>query len=144
MSKGHGSTQRRILEALRANLADPVADDSASWTLLTDLAADGTHASIESARRAIHRLAKEGLVETTASRSGHLLARITPSAEQQAAIDAERAEQRAERTVRSVEVSAEWRARREAEKQVEHAYREVARVRRNMRRRAARAIQGKA
>lgn len=147
MSKGHGSTQRRILEVLRSNLADPVVDEQASWTRLADLAADGTHASIESARRAVHRLADEGLVEISGRAGSHLWARITPDAEQQAAIDELRAEREAKREKRVIVASAERKARWEAEKQAkrakEQAHREAVRVARNARRRAARAIQGK-
>ena len=138
MSKGHGSTQRRILEVLRSNLADPVVDEQASWTRLADLAADGTH---------VHRLADEGLVEISGRAGSHLWARITPDAEQQAAIDELRAEREAKREKRVIVASAERKARWEAEKQAkrakEQAHREAVRVARNARRRAARAIQGK-
>ena len=72
MSRGHGAVQRRILEQLKLNTNDPAADDRlhptlafASWTTVLDLAGDGaTRAQIESIRRAVLKLAAEGLVET--------------------------------------------------------------------------------
>ena len=72
MSRGHGAVQRRILDKLKLNTNDPAADDLfhptlafASWTTVLDLAGDGaTRAQIESTRRAVLKLAAEGLVET--------------------------------------------------------------------------------
>lgn len=72
MSRGHGAVQRRILAQLKLNTNDPAADsvhDStlafASWTTVLDLAGEGaTRAQIESTRRAVLKLAAEGLVET--------------------------------------------------------------------------------
>lgn len=57
MSRGHGTVQRRILAALA---------DKTDWTSLHELAAPASQYDpmIESTRRAVHSLEREGLVET--------------------------------------------------------------------------------
>lgn len=67
MSRGHGTRQRAIMDALKrpfvigAKLNEP----ESQWMLLLDLAGDDPSAAdLEATRRAIHRLADEGLVQT--------------------------------------------------------------------------------
>ena len=60
--------QRRILEQLKANTADPLDDhhtnDYASWTTVLELAGENaTRAQVESTRRAVLKLAAAGLVD---------------------------------------------------------------------------------
>jgi hypothetical protein len=103
MGRGHGATQRRLLERLRANTADPLEDQRArpappgfyeheeqpavarSWTRLVDMIVrNATPAAHESARRALYRLRQQGVVQTaylTEAGRRYLAARITPSAE---------------------------------------------------------------
>lgn len=72
MSRGLGAVQRRIIEQLKLNNADPAEDDDIhgplafpSWTTILDLAGEGaTRAQIESTRRAVRKLEAAGLVET--------------------------------------------------------------------------------
>jgi hypothetical protein len=72
VSRGLGVVQRRILEQLKLNTANRDDQDEltgplwfASWTTVLDLAGAGaTRARIESTRRAVLKLAAEGLVET--------------------------------------------------------------------------------
>jgi hypothetical protein len=67
MSRGHGDVQRRVLEQLKLNTADPMNDwDNrfASWTTVQELAGDdATRAQIESTRRAVLKLDDDGLVD---------------------------------------------------------------------------------
>ncbi len=71
MSRGLGVVQRRVLEQLKLNTADPAEDRLngpvafPSWTTVLDLAGAGaTRAQIESTRRAVVKLAALGMVET--------------------------------------------------------------------------------
>ena len=116
--QGYGAIQRRLLAKLAENTADPLEDERAtlsyrteantrSWTPLSDLAVDGTHSAIESARRALHTLAEDGVV-ALASRSTltadgvtrHVsIARLT-NPELDAAVEAVRIEVRAAHNAR--------------------------------------------
>ena len=165
MSKGYGAIQRRVLAKLAENTADPLEDERAtlsyrteantrSWTPLSDLAVDGTHSAIESARRALYRLAEDGVV-ALASRSTltadgvtrHVsIARLT-NPELDAAVEAVRIEVREAHNARVRANGAERKSHvevREADRRAEfHAHQEALRVARNARRNTARARQGK-
>jgi hypothetical protein len=70
MSRGLGAVQRRVLEQLRENTADPLNDFTddyrtryRSWTPVLTLAGDdATRSQIESVRRAVNKLHAAGLV----------------------------------------------------------------------------------
>jgi hypothetical protein len=78
MSRGLGAVQRRVLEQLKLNTADPMDDwDNGfpSWMSAAELAGDSASRSgIESVRRAVIKLDAAGLVETL------LVSRRVPSA----------------------------------------------------------------
>jgi hypothetical protein len=129
MSKGYGAIQRRLLDTLAVNDADPFDDEydydgrlvlvdrPSSWTLLTDLAGcDATPSQFESTRRALAKLADAGVVQLywvldrRAGRSSdrwYLAARLTPDKLTQQKLDAEVDRIRGERSA----VAAERRAR---------------------------------
>lgn len=92
MSRGHGATQRMVLDKLAAHAHEhpPLEDFDGemrfgSWVTIADLAEGHTRAARESARRAAIRLCDEGLVELLiVARGGygrrrmHLCARMAP------------------------------------------------------------------
>lgn len=68
MSRGLGAVQRRILERLKLNEADPVHDatnGTSAWTTIAELAERQSRTDLESTRRAVKTLAAAGLVETS-------------------------------------------------------------------------------
>lgn len=120
MGRGYGATQRRLLERLRANTADPLGDQrrawqrpsascghegqvaaARSWTRLVDIVGrNATPAAYESARRGLYRLRERGVIQTaylTESGRRCLAARITPSAETAEGFHTVRVEQNAQR-----------------------------------------------